>query len=68
VKMFLRDRSATAPRGSRHLPDAGKATPAYFNLIAPGGIAAGDAEVVRNPRARSARLRVAERTETRAAA
>jgi 16S rRNA (cytosine1402-N4)-methyltransferase len=68
VKTFLRDRSATAPRGSRHLPDTGKADPAYFRLIVPGGIAPGDEEIVRNPRARSARLRVAERTETRAAA
>ncbi|HVJ44454.1 MAG TPA: 16S rRNA (cytosine(1402)-N(4))-methyltransferase RsmH [Dongiaceae bacterium] len=68
VKTFLRDRSATAPRGSRHLPDTQRPQPAYFRLISPGGIAPGDAETDRNPRARSARLRVAERLDTREAA
>jgi 16S rRNA (cytosine1402-N4)-methyltransferase len=68
VKTFLRDRSATAPRASRHLPDIHHKQTAYFRLIAPGGIAPGDAETDRNPRARSARLRVAERLDTREAA
>jgi 16S rRNA (cytosine1402-N4)-methyltransferase len=67
VKAFLRDRSGTAPRGSRHLPDIHQEVP-QFHLIAAGGIAPGDAEIARNPRARSARLRVAERLENREAA
>jgi len=68
VKTFLRDRSATAPRASRHLPDLQSKQTAHFRLIAPGGIAPSDAETDRNPRARSARLRVAERLDTREAA
>lgn len=68
VKMFLRDRSGTAPRSSRHLPDAGQPQDAHFRLIAAGGIAPGEAETARNPRARSARLRVAERLDDREAA
>jgi len=61
VKAFLRDRSTSAPRGSRHLPDAGIARIPRYRLISPGGIEPSDAETARNPRARSARLRVAER-------
>lgn len=68
VKAFLRDRSGTAPRGSRHLPDIHQAQQPQFRLIAPGGIAPGEAEIARNPRARSARLRVAERLDDREAA
>ena len=62
VKQFLRDRAGAAPKGSRHLPVAAEdgKRPA-FRLIAPGGITASDAEVAENPRARSARLRVAEK-------
>jgi 16S rRNA (cytosine1402-N4)-methyltransferase len=68
VKAFLRERSGTAPRGSRHLPDTGPTAKPHFRLIAAGGIAAGDAEIARNPRARSARLRVAERLDLGVAA
>jgi len=68
VKTFLRDRSATAPRVSRHLPDLQHRQTAHFRLISPGGIAPGDAEIARNPRARSARLRIAERLDTQEAA
>jgi 16S rRNA (cytosine1402-N4)-methyltransferase len=68
VKGFLRDRSGTAPRGSRHLPEALQAQKPQFHLIAAGGIAPGDAEVAQNPRARSARLRVAERLDSQEAA
>jgi 16S rRNA (cytosine1402-N4)-methyltransferase len=64
VKQFLRDRAGATPKGSRHLPelmhDARRST---FRLIAAGGVTATDAEVAVNPRARSARLRIAERTE-----
>jgi 16S rRNA (cytosine1402-N4)-methyltransferase len=34
-----------------------------LHLIAPGGIEPGEPEIKANPRARSARLRVAERTD-----
>lgn len=62
VKTFLRDRSGAAPRGSRHLPDAGLARAPSFKLLSRSGVAPDAAESSRNPRARSARLRAAERT------
>lgn len=68
VKAFLRDRSGAAPRGSRHLPEAQKAARAKFRLIVAGGIVPSEVEIARNPRARSARLRVAERLDDKVAA
>ena len=62
VKRFLRERSGSVPSGSRHLPaqaDAGPA-PSFEGVAKP--IRAGEAETRRNPRARSATLRVARRT------
>lgn len=60
VKRFLVERSGTAPRGSRHRPEAGPAGIAAFGRPA-RAIRPDAAEVARNPRARSATLRVAHR-------
>ena len=63
VKNYLRERCGTAPRVSRHLPpeSANDAAPT-FRLLPQNGRTPGEDEVARNPRARSARLRAAERT------
>ena len=63
VKQFLRERAGRNPKGSRHLPEIAPQAEPTLRLIAPGGIEPGEAETRQNPRARSARLRVAERTE-----
>jgi 16S rRNA (cytosine1402-N4)-methyltransferase len=59
VKRFLREASAISG-GSRHLPQATHA-PATFRAVS-RGIRPGEAELARNPRARSATLRHAVRT------
>jgi 16S rRNA (cytosine1402-N4)-methyltransferase len=59
VKRYFRDAS-TAASGSRHLPQQGF-TPTLFTRVSKA-IRATDAEVARNPRARSATLRHAVRT------
>ncbi|WP_294389532.1 16S rRNA (cytosine(1402)-N(4))-methyltransferase RsmH [uncultured Sphingomonas sp.] len=59
VKRFLKDRSS-APAGSRHLPEIAHA-PASFDAVAKP-VRAGEGELARNPRSRSATLRVARRT------
>ncbi|WP_185985032.1 16S rRNA (cytosine(1402)-N(4))-methyltransferase RsmH [Aureimonas mangrovi] len=60
VKRFIRERSS-APSGSRHLPDV-QHVPATFS--ARNKAEAGDeAEIAANPRARSAKLRAATRTD-----
>jgi 16S rRNA (cytosine1402-N4)-methyltransferase len=61
VKRFLADRSRITAGGSRHQPEA-TVEPATFTLAARGAFEPSEAEVARNPRARSARLRAAVRT------
>ncbi|WP_375428328.1 16S rRNA (cytosine(1402)-N(4))-methyltransferase RsmH [uncultured Sphingomonas sp.] len=61
VKRFLRDRSGAAPGGSRHLPQSRTGPAASFEKIGPA-VRAGEAELARNPRARSATLRTARRS------
>ncbi len=62
IKLFLRERSGEAPAGSRHLPEPATRRAPSFQLTQRRPIAADAAETHRNPRARSAKLRVAERT------
>jgi 16S rRNA (cytosine1402-N4)-methyltransferase len=62
IKLFLRDRAGAAPSGSRHLPQASLPRPPSFRLVTQKPITGDAAESLRNPRARSAKLRVAERT------
>lgn len=63
VKRFLRTRSGAAPRPSRHAPPNVSGRAPSFRLTFRGAQKPDDAEVRRNPRARSARLRAAVRTE-----
>jgi len=62
VKRFLRERSGATPSGSRHRPDAGAAGPAPSFEAVGKPVRPGEAELARNPRSRSATLRVARRT------
>ena len=62
VKRFLRDRSGAAPAGSRHRPDVATGPAATFTAVAKP-VGPNEAELLANPRARSARLRSAVRTD-----
>jgi 16S rRNA (cytosine1402-N4)-methyltransferase len=63
VKAFLTERSGNAPGGSRHAPVAVETRKPSFTLSFKGAREAGEAELAANPRARSAKLRAAVRTE-----
>jgi 16S rRNA (cytosine1402-N4)-methyltransferase len=65
AKGFLRRRSGRSPQQSRHLPhrpDSLREADPSFRLLPMSGATPSEEEVRSNPRARSARLRAAERT------
>jgi len=60
VKDFFNARGKTGG-GSRHLPEMAQAAPS-FRILTKRPVTPGEAELAANPRARSAKLRAAERT------
>ncbi|MDX2482231.1 MAG: 16S rRNA (cytosine(1402)-N(4))-methyltransferase RsmH [Pseudodonghicola sp.] len=67
IKRFLQSRAGQTGRGSRHAPEVEHVDP-QFILRPRKAIAPDEQELADNPRARSARLRVAMRTEAPAGA
>lgn len=67
VKRFMQDRAGKAGQGSRHAPPTEADAPG-FTLLTRKAVGADADELQANPRSRSARLRVARRTEAPARA
>ncbi|MFV0622847.1 16S rRNA (cytosine(1402)-N(4))-methyltransferase RsmH [Sphingomonas sp. ac-8] len=65
VKRFLRERCGGTPAGSRHLPAQAAGRAPSFDTPAKA-VKPGEGELARNPRARSATLRSARRTDAAA--
>ncbi len=63
VKSFLRVRSGDTPGPSRHMPVVEDHAQPTFSTLTRRAVKPGEDEVATNPRARSARLRGAERTQ-----
>jgi len=61
VKRFLNEHGKPAPRASRHAPDTEPRSKTSYRLVGAQPCRPGEAEIASNPRARSAKLRVAER-------
>jgi 16S rRNA (cytosine1402-N4)-methyltransferase len=62
VKRFLKERSGNVPAGSRHRPQIARGPAPTFEKVAKP-VTPSERELARNPRARSARLRTAVRTD-----
>ena len=62
VKRFLAARSGSKPKGNRWAPEEARDAP-QFELMGRKAISARDDELEANPRARSAKLRLARRTD-----
>lgn len=63
VKAFLSVRAGRTPAGSRHAPPVAQGAPPSFRLMFNGAQGPSEAEIRANPRARSAKLRAAVRTD-----
>lgn len=63
VKQFLSARSGRAVQASRHVPSVERPAPRSFSLVTKGPVLPSEEECSQNPRARSAKLRAAQRTE-----
>lgn len=66
VKTFFSVRAGKTPAGSRHAPPVETTAAPSFQLLFNGARGASEAELAANPRARSAKLRAAVRTDAAA--